>query len=187
MRRTWSLFTLAFTALVGMLPTNVSNVRAEAGRSRADVLPLSEIRPKMKGYGLTVFEGTKPERFEIEVIDVLKRFLPKQDLILIKTRHPRLEVARVVAGMSGSPIYIDGKMIGAYAYGWTFAREPVAGVTPIENMLGELDRPIPPSIYGWPLVGRGAAKSGSGRGDSPAPHPRGGQEVSRFSGAPDHY
>jgi hypothetical protein len=124
-------------------------------------MPLSEIRPKMKGYGLTVFEGTKPERFDIEVIDVLRRFMPKQDLILIKARHPRLDVAKVVAGMSGSPIYIDGKMIGAYAYGWTFAREPVAGVTPIENMLGELDRPIPPAIYGWPLAAHGFARARS--------------------------
>jgi hypothetical protein len=129
-------------------------------------MPLSEVRPKMKGYGLTVFEGTKPERFEIEVIDVLRRFMPKQDLILIKARHPRLDVAKVVAGMSGSPIYIDGKMIGAYAYGWTFAREPVAGVTPIENMLGEIDRPIPPVIYGWPLVARSSGQSRAWRASS---------------------
>ncbi len=105
----------------------------------------------MKGHGLTVFEGTKPERFGVEVIDVIKNFRPRQDAILIKTFHPRLDVVNVVRGMSGSPIYIDGKMIGAYAYGWSFGKEPVAGVTPIESMLEDLERPLPKSIFGWPL------------------------------------
>src|SRR5688572_30684000 len=114
----------------------------------------------MKGYGLTVFEGTKPERFEIEVIDVLQDFLPRQELILIKTKHPRLEVAKVVAGMSGSPIYLDNKMIGAYAYGWSFGAEPVAGVTPIDNMLDDLVRPLPDKIFGWPLKTASAGKTG---------------------------
>lgn len=115
-------------------------------------MPVKDIKPGMKGYGLTVFSGTNPERFDIEVIDVLTNFRPRQDLILIKTKHPRLEVAKVVAGMSGSPIYIDNKMIGAYAYGWTFGAEPVAGVTPIRNMLDDLVRPLPPEIYGFKLA-----------------------------------
>src|SRR5687767_14705245 len=105
----------------------------------------------MKGHGLTVFEGTKPEKFGVEVIDVIKNFRPRQDAILIKTFHPRLDVVNVVRGMSGSPIYINGKMIGAYAYGWSFGKEPVAGVTPIASMLEDLDRPLPKSIFGWPL------------------------------------
>lgn len=105
----------------------------------------------MKGYGLTVFEGTKPEKFDVEVIDVLNNFRPRHDLILIKTKHPRLEVAKVVAGMSGSPIFLNGKMIGAYAYGWTFGKEPVAGVTPIRTMLEDFERPLPKEIDGWPL------------------------------------
>ena len=114
-------------------------------------MPVSEIHAGMKGYGLTVFQGTKPERFDVEVIDVLKNFRPKQDLILVKTKHPRLEITKVVAGMSGSPIYLNDKMIGAYAYGWSFGSEPVAGVTPIKNMLDELARPLPERIDGWPL------------------------------------
>jgi hypothetical protein len=105
----------------------------------------------MKGYGLTVFEGTKPERFGVEVIDVIKNFRPRQDAILIKTLHPRLDVVNVVRGMSGSPIFIDGKMIGAYAYGWSFGKEPVAGVTPIQSMLEDLARPLPKSLFGWPF------------------------------------
>ncbi len=135
-------------------------------------MPVSQIKRGMKGYGLTVFEGTKPERFEVEVIDVLRDFLPRQELILIKTKHPRLEVAKVVAGMSGSPVFIDGKMIGAYSYGWSFGSEPVAGVTPIQNMLNEMSLPLPDSINGWPLKlvpgtrerQKAAAKPGAGDG-----------------------
>ncbi|MCX7808725.1 MAG: peptide-methionine (R)-S-oxide reductase, partial [Deltaproteobacteria bacterium] len=104
------------------------------------IIRVDEIRPGMRGYGLTVFKGTEPERFEVEVIDVLHRFRPDQDLILIRTSHPILSDAPTVAGMSGSPIFIDGKLAGAYAYGWLFGRHPVAGVTPIENMLRELAR-----------------------------------------------
>jgi hypothetical protein len=109
-------------------------------------MELDAVKVGMKGYGLTVFKGTEPERFDIEVIGVLSKFRPNQDLILIKTPHERLNIAHTVAGMSGSPIYIDGKMIGAYAYGWQFGSEPIAGVTPIENMMRDLARPIPPEI-----------------------------------------
>ncbi len=105
-----------------------------------ETLPISKIRPGMKGYGLTVFRGSKPERFPIEVIDILHNFRPDQDLILIRTPHPILERASSVAGMSGSPIYIQDKLVGAYAYGWPFSKDPVAGVTPIASMLKELKR-----------------------------------------------
>ena len=111
----------------------------------------------MKGYGLTVFKGTTPERFGVEVVDVLHKFRPDQDLVLIRTEHPQLEKALSVAGMSGSPIYLDDKLIGAYAYGWTFGKEPIAGVTPISNMLAEIDRPIDPQI--WKTLGTLPAQS----------------------------
>ncbi|HEX7476677.1 MAG TPA: hypothetical protein VF331_02620 [Polyangiales bacterium] len=110
-------------------------------------LPVSAIKPGMKGFGLSVFRGETPERFDVEVIDTLHNFRPNQDLILVRTLHPILERAITVAGMSGSPIYLDGKLIGAYAYGWTFGKEPVAGVTPIANMLAEIARPIDPRIW----------------------------------------
>jgi len=104
-------------------------------------MPVSEVKPGMRGYGLTVFRGTEPERFDVEVIDVLENFRPDQDLVLIRTPHPLLDHAGSVAGMSGSPIYINDKLIGAYAYGWPFGKDPIAGVTPIANMLHELRRP----------------------------------------------
>lgn len=141
----------AVGGVIASAPFELEIAQAGTRTHRPDILTIDQIRPGMKGYGLTVFEGTKPEKFGVEVIDVIKNFRPRQDAILIKTLHPRLDVVNVVRGMSGSPIYIDGKMIGAYAYGWSFGKEPVAGVTPIESMLEDLERPLPKSIFGWPL------------------------------------
>lgn len=110
-------------------------------------MSVAEIKPGMRGYGLSVFRGETPERFDIEVIDVLSNFRPDQDLVLIKTPHPLLDHAGSVAGMSGSPIYIQDRLIGAYAYGWAFGKDPIAGVTPIATMLREIDRPLRPSPF----------------------------------------
>jgi hypothetical protein len=113
-----------------------------AATRHGDIIPLSEIRAGMKGYGLTVFQGTKPERFDIRVISVLHNFLPKQDIILVQSDDPRLLHSGIVAGMSGSPIYIEGRLAGALSYGWHFAKDPIAGVTPISSMLDDLKRPL---------------------------------------------
>ena len=110
--------------------------------TQTQILPLGEVRAGMKGYGLTVFAGTKPERFDVVVVGVLRRFLPNQDIILIRSEDPRLLHSGIVAGMSGSPIYLEGKLAGALAYGWSFSKDPIAGVTPIENMRRELTRPL---------------------------------------------
>ncbi|MEM9692407.1 MAG: SpoIVB peptidase S55 domain-containing protein, partial [Myxococcota bacterium] len=124
---------------------------AVEGIAESPYMDVSDVKPGMKGYGMTVFSGTKPEKFDIEVISTLHNFQPGQDLVLVKTLHPRLQIARTVAGMSGSPIYINGKLIGAYAYGWMFNVEPVAGVTPIANMLSDLKRPVPRELLpGFP-------------------------------------
>lgn len=110
----------------------------------------------MRGYGLTVFRGETPERFDVEVIDVLHDFRPDQDLILVRTPHPILDHAIAVGGMSGSPIYLDGRLAGAYAYGWQFGRDPVIGVTPIRSMLAEIGRPVRPDSFpgAMPLTAR---------------------------------
>lgn len=117
-------------------------VGGAVAQSTPGFIGVDEIVPGMKGYGLTVFRGTEPERFDVEVIDVLRNFRPAQDLILLKTPHPLLDRARGVAGMSGSPIFLDGRLAGAYAYGWPYGTDPVVGVTPIANMLAELKRPV---------------------------------------------
>jgi hypothetical protein len=98
-------------------------------------MPLSQIHKGMKGYGVTVFEGTRLDRFDVEILGVLNNIGPGQDLILAKVDSPVVQRAGVIAGMSGSPVYIDGKVIGALAYSWQFAKEPVAGITPIAQML----------------------------------------------------
>jgi len=98
-------------------------------------MPLSQVEKGMKGYGLTVFEGTNVEKFDVEILGVLHNIGPGQNLILAKVDHPVVRRAGVIAGMSGSPIFVDGKVIGALAYAWQFAKEPVAGITPIEEML----------------------------------------------------
>ncbi len=101
----------------------------------SEILPLSEVRKGMKGYGITVFEGSRAERFDVEIIGVLHKIGPNQDMILARVDSEPIRKSGVVAGMSGSPIYINDKVIGALAYAWPFAKEPIAGVTPIEEML----------------------------------------------------
>lgn len=118
-------------------------VRQPALAASPSIFPLSQVRPGLKGYGLTVFAGTKPERFEVEVIAVLERSLPGQDLILTRLSGHGLERTGVIAGMSGSPVYLNGRLAGAVSYGWAFSKDPIAGVTPIEAMLEERDRPAP--------------------------------------------
>lgn len=147
-------FQIPLCALLGLaaaIPSFSPTAHAEGRANRSDVIAVKDIKKGMKGYGLTVFEGEKPERFDVEVIDILTSFRPRQELILVKTMHPRLEVAKIVGGMSGSPIFLNGKMAGAYAYGWTFGVEPVAGVTPIRSMLDDLERPLPKMLHGYPL------------------------------------
>lgn len=169
---------------LSILAGAVASIAVGAGIAHAvptpqDTLPLSEVKRGMKGYGRTVMEGVKPEEFDVEIIDTLHNFRPNQDLILIKTPHPRLNVTRTVAGMSGSPIYLNGKMIGAYAYGWLFGVEPIAGVTPIKNMLDDQARPVPRTLFpagGAPLPTAEARSLAPGKRSAHA-----------FIGSPEHY
>jgi hypothetical protein len=110
----------------------------------AERMPLAQVEKGMKGYGLTVFEGTAVEKFDVEILGVLHNIGPSQNLILAKVDHPVVARAGIIAGMSGSPIFIDGKVIGALAYAWQFSKEPVAGITPIEEMLklSQVVRPV---------------------------------------------
>ena len=101
---------------------------------------VSEVRPGMKGYGLSVFQGTKIEKFGVEVISILRDFNPKYDVILVRLSGQNLEHTGSIAGMSGSPIYLTDdqgrtRMAGAFAYGWPLMKDPIGGVQPIEYML----------------------------------------------------
>ena len=100
------------------------------------ILPSSEIERGMKGYGLTVFQGTKIDTFQVEIVGVMRNALDaKTDIIWAMMSGGPLEKTGIIAGMSGSPVYIGGKLIGAVAYGYAFCKEPLAGITPIEKML----------------------------------------------------
>ena len=147
MHRPWLSLFLGLFAL--SLPVAARAANGKGVRLRAVVpsgpppaiMPLSDVKPGMVGQALTVFQGTKPEPFKVRVVSVMRNFLPKQDVILIRAEDPRVEFSGIVAGMSGSPVYIDGKLVGAVAYAWSFAKEPLGGVTPIESMLAERRRP----------------------------------------------
>jgi hypothetical protein len=101
------------------------------------IMRLQDVKTGMKGEALTVFSGTKPEKMEVEVLGILRNMSgPKGDVILVRLHGDKPEYTGVVAGMSGSPVYIDGKLIGALAYRiGEMSKEPIAGVTPIESML----------------------------------------------------
>src|SRR5690348_12452748 len=102
-----------------------------------EILPLSQVRPGMQGYAYTIFAGDQIEKFDLEVIGVLDNFLgPKQSIILVQLKGLKVEHTGVVAGMSGSPVYLDGKLAGALSLKLgIFTKEPIAGVTPIQDVL----------------------------------------------------
>lgn len=101
------------------------------------IFPLSEVRRGQRGVAYTVFEGIDPEPMEVEILGLLKNALgPGQDMILARLHGAKPEYTGVVAGMSGSPVYIDGRLVGALSYRiGQFSKEPIAGITPIERML----------------------------------------------------
>ena len=95
---------------------------------------VAQIRPGMKGIGRTVMVGTKLEEFGAEVLGVMRDVSPGRDMVLCRLTGCNLEHAGIIQGMSGSPIYIDGKLLGAVAFAWEFAKDPIAGVTPFSQM-----------------------------------------------------
>ena len=124
--------------------------------SPPQTIPVSQIHAGMKGVAYTVFEGTKPEGMEVEVLGILKNANgPKGDVILVRLHGPKVEYTGVVAGMSGSPVYLDGKLAGALAFRiGEFSKEPIAGVTPIADML-EID-----ALDQSPMAPAAVAKAG---------------------------
>lgn len=101
----------------------------------SSVLPVDQIKPGMKGVGKSVFNGNKIEEFQVEIVGVLQNVQPKRNVIIARLKSPLLENSGVVSGMSGSPVYIEGKLIGAVAYSFPYAKEAVAGITPISEMM----------------------------------------------------
>lgn len=100
-----------------------------------EILPLDKVRPGMVGVGRTVFQGTKIEEFKVTILGVLENVGPLQSMILARLEGGPLAETGVIAGMSGSPVFIDGKLVGAVAYGFPFSKETIAGITPIGEMI----------------------------------------------------
>ncbi len=134
-----SLLVLASSAFAVEKPKT-----AEPAKPTVEIMPLKDVKIGMRGVAYTVFEGVKPEPMEVEVLGILRNMAgPKGDVILVRLHGKKPEYTGVVAGMSGSPFYIDGKLVGALAYRiGEFSKEPIGGITPIESMLeiNELDQ-----------------------------------------------
>lgn len=118
------LFLPAFFAVVAVISAQTA------------ILPLRDVRTGMHGIGRTVFSGDRVEDFQVEILGVLENSIgPKQSLILGRLSGGPLERTGVLQGMSGSPVYVDGKLVGAVAMAFPYAKEPIAGIRPIEEML----------------------------------------------------
>jgi hypothetical protein len=150
MKKAVTLLNVLFALVgVGLAQDRATSQTTQPASLTTRIMKVDDVRPGMKGVGYTVFEGTKPESMGVEVLGVLHNMNgPKSDVVLVKLLGNKAEFTGVVAGMSGSPVYIDGKLLGAIAYRiGQFSKEPIAGVTPIEQMLeiNEFDQSVPQS------------------------------------------
>ena len=117
-------------------------------QSSSPTLAVDQVKTGMKGKGRTVFLGNTIEEFDVEILGVLHNFQPNRDMILARLEGEVLEKAGVIQGMSGSPVYIDGKLVGAVAYSIaTFAKEALSGITPIGEMLQIEERMLPKTSF----------------------------------------
>jgi hypothetical protein len=135
MNRLFSVLSIFALILVVTGIANAQRVVAPVANG-TPLFPLEDIRPGMKGTARTVFSGTEAEDFGIEVLGVIPGFPgPRQSAIIAKLSGANAERTGVFAGMSGSPVFIDGKLVGAIAFSFPFSKEPIAGITPIKQMI----------------------------------------------------
>ena len=132
----------------------LASVILTAGSTPAQqILPVDQVRAGMTGKGRSVFQGSTQEEFDVEILGVLRNDAsvgPKKSMILARLRSERLDREGVAQGMSGSPVYIDGKIVGAVAYSFPFSTAPIAGITPIEEMLAIENKETSRSLYSDP-------------------------------------
>jgi len=108
---------------------------------KTDVLPLADLREGMRGTARTVFRGSIPEEFNVEILGVVPGAIgPRQDLIVGRISGGSADRTSVFAGMSGSPVFVSGKLVGAISYSFPFSKEPICGITPIEQMITIFER-----------------------------------------------
>ncbi len=157
---------VALALFVFSLSLSTSTLLSGQSTPSQPTIPVAQIHAGMRGVAYTVFEGVKPEPMEVEVLGVLRNVNgPKGDIILVRLHGTKVEYTGVVAGMSGSPVYLDGKLAGALAFRiGEFSKEPIAGVTPIASMLeiNALDRsPAEEAAATRPAVNNAAGKTAS--------------------------
>lgn len=140
-------------------------IAADATAARkVETMPVSDVKPGMRGHAVTVFQGEQTDKFEVEIVDVIHNYLPKQDAVLFRSNDPRLEHSSIVGGMSGSPIFIEGKLVGALSYGWPFNKDALGALTPMVNMHQVGDLPYRPDVLRAPRDasgGRGKKRRGT--------------------------
>lgn len=161
--------------VLSLFPCLLATGLPTAGQSAGGFMDIAEVQPGMRGYGLTVFQDARIDTFEIEVLGVMKNiFYAKHDIIMVGVSGPYVDDAGVIAGMSGSPVYIDGKLVGALAYRFgTFPMKPIGGVTPIGHMLAirdalETEPAQDRNAPGGNLGGQGEFRGETGPGDASA-------------------
>ncbi len=132
---TRSIAIVLAVVLLPMIPAAVQAAGAPTVDNAPPPIPLAEVRSGMTGYGLSVFSGSRIDTFGVRVIGVQRGSRVDGGLILIEISGQELEQSRVVQGMSGSPVFIEGRFAGALAFGWAGSLEPIAGVTPAAEML----------------------------------------------------
>lgn len=136
--------TLSLALALAALALNVSAQQPSAAigsQPDARLFPLEDVKPGMKGIARTVFHGTESEEFGVEILGVLPGFPgPHQSAIIARLSGANAEKTGVFAGMSGSPVYIDGRLVGAIAFSFPFSKEPIAGITPIKQMIDIFER-----------------------------------------------
>jgi hypothetical protein len=120
----------------GFGQAKMTKTSAKATAPVLALYPLEDVRPGMKGVARTVFTGTEPQEFSLEILGVLPGFTgPRQSTIIAKLSGPNVDRTGVFAGMSGSPVFIDDRLVGAIAYSFPFSKEPICGITPIQQMI----------------------------------------------------
>ncbi|MEO6333914.1 MAG: hypothetical protein ABIO91_02935 [Pyrinomonadaceae bacterium] len=134
---------LVFVALslniIAQTPAVQGGVSGESGSTA--FFPLSQLKEGMNGRARTVFHGSEPEEFNVEILGIIPGAIgPKQDLIVGRLSGGSADRTSVFAGMSGSPVYIDGKLVGAISYSFPFSKEPICGITPIEQMIAIFEK-----------------------------------------------
>jgi hypothetical protein len=141
MKRSFVAVAAALALSLAALNASAQTHAAQPAPGEASFFPLENVRPGQKGVGRTVFRGSETEDFGVEILGVLQGFpAPRQSAIIAKLTGANVEKTRVFGGMSGSPVFIDGKLVGAVAFAFPFAEEPIAGITPIKQMVDIFER-----------------------------------------------